>query len=1114
MNVSQAFGRSRARCFVMRACASPDPWTTLFHWSLVVLLAFVLAACGGGGGGGNETVAQPTLAITSQPADQSTTPGATATFRIAVTGEVAVQWQRLGTDGQWVDIPGATGAELVLHGLTEADDRRQFRAQVRASGATVVLTSSIVTLRVMPVLVAPEVVSQPTDLQLRVGQVPRFSVTATGTAVTYQWQASADGLAWTDVADAITETLVLPAATLVDSGRLYRAVVRNAAASVTSRAVTLGVLPALQRPLFTSQPEDSRVESGHGTTFTATSSGEPVPTLQWETSLDGQSWTAVAGATSSTLVVATTTLADDGRRYRAVASNSEGNEASAAARLTVFSVAAAPTFIRAPQATAVTVAQAVSFEAQAVGTPTPTYQWQVSTDGGLNFTNVNGATGTQLSLPTTSATDDGRLFRVVASNRMGDVASPAARLTVYSPPQVTVQPRDVTSGAADAAVTVNVAGTGLPVPSVQWQVSRDNGATYQDISGATGNSYTWSPTRDDDRQLVRAKLSNTAGVTYSQAARIRKARWVQTSPTFVTTSLTAVRWLDTQVAVAVGYQGVIVRTADAGLTWQYVREPTADMPPYTRIAVLDGSTVVAAGSGGVMMRSDDAGVTWRSVRLPTTGWINSLSFRNASIGVMSSYNEGVFRTVDGGFTWTRVPPADPAAPFDHINSMELRGMLGFATGKGGWYRSTDGGASWNNVSLPFGLEGVSAYGNVSFIDDQSLIITGWGTVRSADGGLTWQAVSAVDNNALPWSATRFSADGQFGIDISGEKRSVDRGQTWMSLNGPPPFPLLADIDLGPGNVALAVSQAGELRRSIDQGVTWSVPYGSQGLNGVEFWGVEFPANDGHGIAFGNKGLLTALYQTADGGLTWQPLLQLTSVAAQNPVVHFIDAQVGMATIADGPLLRTTDGGRTWQQMPAHMHINNNGLAMINRDTVLMSSLDGMFRSTDGGNTWTNTLDTVLDPQRAPERVSARAGVALAPTIWGPLYRSTDGGQTWSTGSYPSIWPVSMAWASNTTVFILGSHGTLLRSDDAGLTWRQVLADTVPQQLFEAIRFSADGRMGVIVSTGTIYRSSDGGETWNRDLAGGAGWWHAIGFAGSRSPVVVGMDGAVAVGTGY
>jgi hypothetical protein len=90
-----------------------------------------------------------------------------------------------------------------------------------------------------------------------------------------------------------------------------------------------------EAPQITTQPSDTTVSAGADATFTAAASGSPAPTVAWQSSSNGTTWTAVAGATSTTLTVSATTVAQSGTQYRAVFTNSAGTVESNAATLTV-----------------------------------------------------------------------------------------------------------------------------------------------------------------------------------------------------------------------------------------------------------------------------------------------------------------------------------------------------------------------------------------------------------------------------------------------------------------------------------------------------------------------------------------------------------------------------------------------------------------------------------------------------------------------------------------------------------------------------------------------------------------------------------------------------------
>src|SRR6185369_10728241 len=87
-------------------------------------------------------------------------------------------------------------------------------------------------------------------------------------------------------------------------------------------------------PQVTQNPSGTVTCTGSGASFTSSATGTPTPTVQWQSSPDGVSWTNISGATNSTLSF-TTTSADNGKRYRAGWTNSGGTTFSTGAVLTV-----------------------------------------------------------------------------------------------------------------------------------------------------------------------------------------------------------------------------------------------------------------------------------------------------------------------------------------------------------------------------------------------------------------------------------------------------------------------------------------------------------------------------------------------------------------------------------------------------------------------------------------------------------------------------------------------------------------------------------------------------------------------------------------------------------
>jgi hypothetical protein len=284
----------------------------------------------------------------------------------------------------------------------------------------------------------------------------------------------------------------------------------NAASASGSGTLTVQAAPAV-----VSNPASQTVVSGQGVTFSASASGYPAPTVQWQRSANGSNWTNISGATSTSYTISATTASQNGYRYRAVFTNAAGSATTAAATLTVLT---APAVTRNPVSQTVTAGQTATFTAAASGNLVPTVQWQVSTDGGHTFANIAGATGTTLTLANTTGSQNGFMYRAVFTNGVGSATTAAATLTVRYAPVVTVNPVSQ-SVSAGQTVTFTAAATGNPAPTVQWQVSTDGGNTFTNIAGATTMTLILSNTTSSENGYhYRAVFTNSLGSTTTTEA--------------------------------------------------------------------------------------------------------------------------------------------------------------------------------------------------------------------------------------------------------------------------------------------------------------------------------------------------------------------------------------------------------------------------------------------------------------------------------------------------------------------------------------------------------------------------------------------------------------------
>jgi hypothetical protein len=357
----------------------------------------------------------------------------------------------------------------------------------------------------------PVILAHPSDLAVPAGATSSFTAAASGEpAPTVQWQARADaGAAWVDIPGAVNPTMTLVAAK-TDDGRQFRAVFTNPLGSAATNAATLTVTTAPgTAPVVTAHPSNQTVADGAFVTFSAAASGDPPPTVQWQSRM-GAGFTDIPGATATSYSF-TARTSDDNREFRAVFANLHGTATTNAATLRVTGAPATPPAITAHPANQCVVAAGniVSFSAAASGTPAPTAQWQSGVDGSAVFTDIAGATATTYGFAAT-ALDRGRLFRAVFTNPAGAATTNVATLGLA--PTIAMHPSDQ-SVVAGTEVEFRAAAVGFPRPTAQWQSRPNNSAAFANISG--GLAYRFIALPEHDGWQFRAVFTIELGTPFA-----------------------------------------------------------------------------------------------------------------------------------------------------------------------------------------------------------------------------------------------------------------------------------------------------------------------------------------------------------------------------------------------------------------------------------------------------------------------------------------------------------------------------------------------------------------------------------------------------------------------
>ena len=271
-------------------------------------------------------------------------------------------------------------------------------------------------------------------------------------------------------------------------------------------------------PTVTTHPASQTVCAGNNASFTSAATGG-TPTVQWQSSTNGTTWTNVSGATSGTLTFATTT-ADNGKQYRAVWSNSTGSTNSIAATLTVNAIPAAPS---------VSVVNSCGSSTLTAGSFTGSLLWSngstsssivVATAGTYTVAQtVNGCpspSGSGIAAPINSTVTAPTVSVVNNCNNSVLTAGSFTGTLLWSNGATTSSITVTTAGTYTVTQTVNgctspsASGVAAPKPTPALTSSLTATATsgvafaYTPTSAVTGTTFTWT------RAAVTG-ISNAAG---------------------------------------------------------------------------------------------------------------------------------------------------------------------------------------------------------------------------------------------------------------------------------------------------------------------------------------------------------------------------------------------------------------------------------------------------------------------------------------------------------------------------------------------------------------------------------------------------------------------------
>jgi hypothetical protein len=484
--------------------------------------------------------------ITTIPTAQTVCAPAPATFTVASsTAGVTYQWQSgPSATGTFTNVSTGTGGTTVSYttpATTAAMNGTFYRVIVSSTCGTITTTPVSLTVNT-----AAAIGTQPANASACTGNTAVFSVAATGTGATYQWQSGASATGpWTNVTTGTggTTATYTTAAVTGTTPAFYHVIVTTTTCPnvATSNAAQLIISTTTS---ITLQPTNAVACTPNTSVFTVAAAGTG-NTYQWQSgpSATGPftNVTGGTGATTASYTTPATTAAMNGTFYQVVITGSCNTITSTPASLTVNTAAVITT---QPTAQVVCNGTPATFTSAATGTGA-TYQWYVSTAAVPAYTAISGATAATLTLATTTPAMNGNSYHVIVTTTAcaGSVTSNNVTLTVNTVATIGTQPTAQSACVPNTATfTVAATGTGL---SYQWQVAQAAAPTvFADIPGATSASYT------------------TPATTFAMNGNVYRVNILSTcSPTTPTTSNTAVLTVNNPVSVT---QNPIARSGCAG----------------------------------------------------------------------------------------------------------------------------------------------------------------------------------------------------------------------------------------------------------------------------------------------------------------------------------------------------------------------------------------------------------------------------------------------------------------------------------------------------------------------------------------------------------------------
>lgn len=431
------------------------------------------------------------------------------------------------------------------------------------------------------------------------------------------------------------------------------------------------------------------------------------------------------------------------------------------------------------------------------------------------------------------------------------------------------------------------------------------------------------------------------------------------------------------------------RSTTGGASW-------TEMSIYgNAFATLSGTTL--AGTSDGVYASANGGVTWNASNVGIEGqYVQDLAVDAGGRAYAAAYGAGVFRSDDGGASWVPASTGLGSLVVSGLAS-DPAGRLYAATAGAGVFVSDDQAMSW--APSPGSVPDLQTTAITTMGATGVLTGAASGVVLSPDQGATWEPRNHdLTTRSLDVLAFATSGTGVLGSLGGGTYRSTDGGGSWIPALEGLESRLVTAIVETPAAALLSATWTGVYRSTDDAG-SWT-PSGVPGERIVDL-GVA-PDGTVYAVAQVMFDTTTLVFRSDDDGVTWSPVLEPSDLALPSALGRVVldgGGRVfvgGSSFVAGGLVLVSEDQGATWVETTCGSpgsSVVDMGVDAADAVYALTVNPAGLFVTEDLGATW---IEIALpDPGQAACMTVAPSGELWIGTTLDGVFRSDDGGASWT-----------------------------------------------------------------------------------------------------------------------